>query len=78
MKGDKNDIKTAQQGGEKKVVFENCKTYGDEIDALVRHYTGDPANGFVLERALEIVRLNNKELNAYKQELIEKSIGDAK
>jgi squalene cyclase len=46
---------------EKKLKFENCKTYGEQIEAIVRHYYKDTLNLFVLEEALAKLKQLEKE-----------------
>ena len=38
---------------EKTIEFHNCKTYGDEIEALIRHYAEREIGTYTLECAVE-------------------------
>ena len=53
-----------------KVVFVDCSNAGQEIDALVNHFTGSILGEFVLERALEELKVNNAKMENYKQTLL--------
>lgn len=52
-----------------KIVFENAPTYGDQIKALVDHYTGLMINDFVLEEASKQIRANNKLIDKFTQDV---------
>ena len=69
--------KTTQQTTQEKkevvkptVEFTNCKNCGEEIKALVEMFTGRLLGDFVLDRALEEIRTNNKKIEAYKEKLL--------
>ena len=53
-----------------KVTFEDCNTVGDEIKALVGKLTGRTLGGYILERALEEVKENDKKLEEFKAKLL--------
>ena len=46
------------------------KTYGDEINELVKQYTGVQLGDFVLEQALKKVLENNKKIKEFKDTLL--------
>jgi hypothetical protein len=52
-----------------KVKFFNTKTSGDEINALVKHFTGKPTGAFILEEAAKKVKENTLKINALIDEL---------
>jgi DNA-binding PadR family transcriptional regulator len=52
------------------IEFKGCKTYGDEIKALVNYYTGREIGSFTLERASEEINSNNAKINEFKASLL--------
>lgn len=58
----------------KELKFLNCETCGDEIEALVKQFTGQTLGEFTLEKALETVHENNKKIEIAKQKIIKESI----
>jgi len=52
------------------VKFIDCMKVGDNIDALVKHFTGNILGEFILEQALNKVKDNDKKLKEYKDKLL--------
>lgn len=52
-----------------KVTFENCKTIGDHIKALVREYTDNAGSTFILSEALRQVKINDQKVTDFKEKL---------
>lgn len=54
----------------KQVKFENCVTFGDEINALVDCFTDHIVGDFVLSQALERVKSNKQKIKEFKESLL--------
>jgi DNA-binding PadR family transcriptional regulator len=52
------------------IEFKGCKTYGDQIKALVNYYTGQEIGSFTLDRASEEINSNNVKINEFKASLL--------
>ena len=70
MENTTNKTKLKEKEKKPEVVFNNCKTYGDNIKALVNYYLGASIGTFVLERAKQEINAKEKELEAFKEKLI--------
>jgi len=58
------------QKNEKQVIFENCYTIGDMVNVLTKKFTNYTCGDYILEKALELVKENNKKIETFKEKLI--------
>ncbi|HUS51645.1 MAG TPA: hypothetical protein VMZ91_15875 [Candidatus Paceibacterota bacterium] len=63
-------MENKNQNKKPKVVFTNCKNYGENIKALVIYYTNNPISTFVLERAIEEIKKNEEQIKALTNKLL--------